>query len=332
MKTIKHCLLFIGEGGLKAGLAVTTVLLLSTASWAAQPPTTTVPIQEKKAISAPQVGPQLIVPQKDLNRLRQQYGVEPKVIPLKTRTRGEPISSVITQVGVQPEGFGASLVWDRGSKEVLVIMFLNAADAGGISIHGLQKGDQIEVLAIAGLSSFSDGRSSPEASLIGLADIGGSVVAGIYAPELIPLIKEASSFAKKHFIEADAKRRDGYGQMAGKDEYARQEGGILVCLPESGGPYYSGNWLNGQRWVKKHTTKISGHTVAHSKLGRTDSVRPNHVNYGFFPIRHLQPRENSLHNTRTLTSSGTVYVVSWDHKFKDNTGHYKLEMRIRRGD
>ena len=50
----------------------------------------------------------------------------------------------VTTVGGDgmPTGFGKGFTWDRSQDEALLVLFINAADPLGISIDGLQAGDQ----------------------------------------------------------------------------------------------------------------------------------------------------------------------------------------------
>src|SRR5436190_1436422 len=76
-----------------------------------------------------------------------------------------------------PPGFGKGFVWDRADNEVLLVMFINAADPLGISIEGMQAGDQVQVLAASGIASYSEDKGNPLASsIVGLVAAGAKVV------------------------------------------------------------------------------------------------------------------------------------------------------------
>jgi hypothetical protein len=60
------------------------------------------------------------------------------------------------QVGEHPLGFGKGFVWDRKDAEILLCLFINAADAFGVSIAGLRAGDVMTVQSAAGLASFTE--------------------------------------------------------------------------------------------------------------------------------------------------------------------------------
>jgi len=227
--------------------------------------------------------------------------------------------SSLTVVGGDglPEGFGKGFVWDRAEDESLLVLFINAADPLGVSIDGIQAGDQVQILSASGIASFSEDKGNPLASsIVGLVAAGANVavtVAG--APEVAPVIKAAEDFAKDQFkaTNAKTKRRDTFGVDPGSGHKARQEGGVLVCLPEAGGTFYSGDGDHKERWVK-------GDGV------RTDDKLPAHLFGSFFPRQGFGD-----HNTRMVRQTGQMYVVPWDWKFEDNAGFYKVFVKLKKG-
>jgi hypothetical protein len=232
---------------------------------------------------------------------------------------GAGTRSTLTTVGGEglPPGFGKGFTWDRVDNEVLLVMFINAADPLGISIEGVRAGDQVQILAASGVASFSEDKGNPLASsIVGLVAAGAKVGAGTAGvPEAVPAIDAAETFAKEQFkaTNAKTKRRDAFGVDPGSGHKARQEGGLLVCLPEAGGTYYSGDGSHKGRWIK-------GDSV------RTDDHLPPHVYGSFFP-RQAEP----VHNTRTARQSGPVFVTAWDWKFEDNAGYYKVFVKLTKG-
>ena len=82
--------------------------------------------------------------------------------------------SSLTVVGGEglPNGFGKGFSWDRAEDEALLVMFVNAADPLGVSIDGLQAGDQVQVLSASGIASFSEDTGNPLASSIVVTCLG----------------------------------------------------------------------------------------------------------------------------------------------------------------
>lgn len=258
-----------------------------------------------------------------------RYGGQKRTVPakpfLKAKAGTGPAAlaaggrSSLTTVGGEglPEGFGKGFTWDRSQDEALLVMFINAADPLGISIDGLQAGDQVQFLAASGIASYSEDKGNPLASsIVGLVAAGANVALGAAgAPEVAPLVDAAEAFAKEQFkaTNAKTKRRDTFGVDPGSGHKAREEGGILICLPEAGGTFYSGDGDHKDRWIK-------GDGV------RSDEHMPVQVFGSFFPRQGF-----ASHNTRTVQQTGPMYVVPWDWKFEDNAGFYKVFLKLKKG-
>jgi hypothetical protein len=227
--------------------------------------------------------------------------------------------SSLTVVGGEdvPAGFGKGFTWDRSQDEALLVMFINAADPLGVSIDGLQAGDQIQVLSASGIASFSQDKGNPLASsIVGLVAAGANVaITAAGYPEVVPVINAAESFAKDQFKATGSKRelRDTFGVAPGSGLKARQEGGVLVCMPEAGGTFYSGDNDHKARWIQ-------------GTGDRTDDKLPAHMFGSFFPRQGF-----GEHNTRTAQQTGPMYLVPWDWQFDDNAGFYKVFVKLKKG-
>jgi hypothetical protein len=225
--------------------------------------------------------------------------------------------STTTTVGDAPPGFGKGFTWDRKDNEILLVMFINAADPFGVSIDGVQAGDQVQVMTASGIASYSSDKGNPTASsIIGLVAAGANVLLSAEgAPEVAPVIDAAQKFAQDQFkaTNAKTKRRDAFGVDPSSGLKAREEGGLLVCLPEAGGTYYSGDGDHKNRWIQ-------GNGV------RTDDHLPAHIFGAFFPIQG-DPGQN----TRIMQQSGQMYIIPWDWQFDDNAGFYKVFVKLTKG-
>jgi hypothetical protein len=230
---------------------------------------------------------------------------------------GTKSSLIVVGADGVPEGFGKGFTWDRAENEALLVMFINAADPLGVSIDGLQAGDEVQVLSASGIASFSEDKGNPLASsIVGLVAAGANVAVSVAgAPEVAPVITAAETFAKDQFkaTNAKTKRRDTFGVDPGSGHKAREEGGILVCLPEAGGTFYSGDGDHKERWIQ-------GDGV------RSDEHLPAHLYGSFFPRQGF-----ASHNTRMARQSGQMYIVPWDWKFEDNAGYYKVFVKLKKG-
>lgn len=232
-----------------------------------------------------------------------------------TASGGDPSGEMLIVDG-KNKGF----FWDRQEEEIVVVMFVNAEDPTGVFVENLRPNDVVSVREMAGIASFSDNKDEKEAlsGFIGLLATGASVA----KPELKDALNKAQKEAEKLFglIPNTGKKRTADGREAGKSSYARQEGGVIVCLPGSGGTFESGprgKWgLTGSdRWIKE------------GKGARTDNRIPKHVKQAYFPIQGKY-----LHNSRKVTASGALIIAPWDYKFEDNKGFYRLHVHIKRGE
>jgi hypothetical protein len=250
---------------------------------------------------------------------RTLYRAERVTRPGNRIARRASAGNTVEQVGDQPEGFGQTFNWDRKDEEILLAIFINAADYIGANIAGVQQGDEIQIVRAEGIASFAEDTGNPDlASFVGLVGVGANVALGLTGfPEAAPLVNAATSFAQDQFKASNAKhkRRDAFGEDPSTHHRARQEGGIIVCLPDAGGGYYSG--IDEVYWIKKHEPRL-------------DPLRPEHVKAGFFLVRNDSPG-GPASNTRKLRSGPVFSVLAWDHLFEDNAGYYKVFMRIKKG-
>ena len=269
-------------------------------------------------------------------------------------TRRTAQGTTTQTLGTPPNGFGSVFTWDRSTAEIIVVSYINAADNLGPAVMNLKAGDRVEVMEIDGLASFSQGPVKAIESIIGLVAVGaalnganvggsgsssggsgsssggsgsssggsgsssggsgsssgGSASSGILAA--------ANQFAQDAFggsLFSD--QRDGYGHDTG-GTMRRQEGGVLFCMPEANGVFYSGGFFDRGRWVQ-----------GDDGGERTDNRLPNHIKGkgGFFAIRG-----NKTQNVRFAKTDGTLNMLPWDFDFSDNSNFYRVFVRITRVD
>jgi hypothetical protein len=220
----------------------------------------------------------------------------------------------VEEIGNLPAAYDQVYTWDRMDNYILLAAFVNAADPLGVCIAGIQSGDTISVTSASGIASFAEDKGSPFASsLVTLAAAGANVAAVMTGnPALLPLVTAAETFAKAQFAPSEVKhkRRDAFGVDPADGLKARQEGGILISLPQAGRVYYSGNGDHRERWISKPGDRF-------------DALRPAHVTDGFFLVPGGPER-----NTRRATSAGEVYVSPWDWMHDDNAGYYRVLVLI----
>ena len=213
----------------------------------------------------------------------------------------------VRSVGRNPRGYGKVYNWGRVEKQITLVAYINPADPLGVAVTNLQSGDIVEITSATGMASFSDGNGRLISSLIGAAATAG----GVFAPEASPFIRAGEEFAKENFARGNrGKQRDPFG-VDNRGKYQKCEGGILISLPSAGGVYYS-----TEGCLKE-------------KLARTEDIKPDHVEYGFFLVR---PQNGEDQNWRRINNAGEMYILAWDRKFTDNQGYYMVMLRITQGD
>lgn len=231
----------------------------------------------------------------------------------------KPKSTVI-EIGEAPDGFGKAVSWDVDDANLAAVVFLNAGDSLGVSILGVKATDTIEFVAATGIASFAeDSKNKDVGSFVGIIAAGATVSANAFgAPELAPIIGAAASFAESQFQEkkVKTKRRDPFGEDPSTGHKARQEGGVIVSLPQQNVTtqiYYSGNSDHEKRWIKKPGTRDDPHLPDHIKGGRA-----------FF-------LQSGSANKRISGADGNIIISPWDFMFEDNFGFYRLDVLLRRG-
>jgi hypothetical protein len=226
----------------------------------------------------------------------------------------KPKSTVVT-VGEAPDGFGKQILWHPDDAALAAVVFLNAGDYLGVMISGAKPTDRINIVSATGIASFAEETENEGVgALIGIVAAGATLTATAFgAPEAAPLIGAAAKYAADRFQEKKVKtrRRDAFGEDPGNGHKARQEGGVLISLPEARQAYYSGNGDHQERWIKQPGTRDEAHY-------------PSHVKNAFF----LQSRTR---NERVTGAEGDFIVYPWDHDFGDNFGFYRLNVLLTRG-
>jgi hypothetical protein len=225
----------------------------------------------------------------------------------------KPKSTQVT-IGQSPDGFGKQILWHPDDAQLAVIAFLSAADYLGVMISGVRPNDTIEFVSSRGIASFAEETENKGVgAFIGIIGAGAKVTAAAFgAPELLPVISAAEAFAKSQFEqqEVKTKQRDPFGVDPSSGHKARQEGGVIVSLPEARQIYYSGDSDTENRWIKKPGTRVAANY-------------PDHVKDAFFL------RSGSL-NLYAAGAEGDIIIAPWDHIFTDNLGYYELHILLKR--
>lgn len=263
-------------------------------------------------------GISLLTNHSTVSKTTRKFSPAKPFLPVKVKTGTATVkdNSQLVTVGNQPDGFGSGFIWDRSHDEILLAMFINPADYLGVYVDGIMPGDWVEVTSAAGIATFSTDQGHPFiSSLVGLAASGGDAIATyLGGAAVIPVIDAAEKFIQDQLkgTGQGTKKRDAFGVEPGTGLKARAEGGVLVCLPDSGGPCYSGDTDHQNRWIK-------------SPGDRKLSNNPPQVIGAFFIS------QGSPNNKMQAGMAGQVYVLAWDWNFGDNAGYYKVFVHIKKG-
>jgi len=253
-------------------------------------------------------------------------GQKRKTVPAIKLATGQTSGSTITTVGTAPTGFGTTFNWDRSQQSVLLVVFVNAADPLGVSITGLQPGDVIDVRSASGMASFSkDTGNSVASSIIGFVADGTAAVVGALDPGsqgVTQAIQAAGQQAQNLFKGTGAaqKFRDAFGVEPSTHGYGLEEGGVVVCMPQGGGTYYSADSDHRSYWAT--IPSAVGQPRGLPKAYQSQSNNPP-----FFFIGQAQ----SSPNAQTCQSDNPAYILAWDFAYGDNAGTYEVFVQLTQG-
>ena len=198
--------------------------------------------------------------------------------------------------------FGPDIVFDPGDETAGTREFwalVSATDGSGIAIDSVEAGDELRIIDASGICSFSRGKAKLVRSIVTVAANVAADAAGI------GLWKTATDSVRteldKHGDDdAAAKRRDAFGQeIGGGGDVAKEEGGLIVCLPPATGMVYS----NG-------------------KVRRGDSKKQPPAGAFFLERGNERPT--------TIPRAGVIRIGVFDSNFKDNAGCYEIKFSLTR--
>ena len=202
--------------------------------------------------------------------------------------------------------FGPDIVFDaKGSERWEFWAEISATDDSGVSVDKLKKGDKLQIIEISGAFSFAKGKSRLILSIIATAANAalGAAGAAAWNAAVSSMRKDLDKHIAVDGGNDGGKKRDGYGREVGGDgNYAQEEGGIIVCLPQAGGVVYSSK-----------------------KVRRAKGGGGGYVGGGwFFPIRR------DVGKTWTIVRDGVLRIAAFDSNYSDNAGSYEVKFSITR--
>lgn len=193
-----------------------------------------------------------------------------------------------------------------------ILVAVSTNDDKGAQIAGLEAGDYLGVGAMSGQASFSTVNVKLIKGIINvvnkIAEAGIDLVTDEAAEPAVEAWNRSLKALEDGFDQdkITTKVRDGWGQ-AGDGGYAIDEGGVLVCLPQAGGPLHQDSF------------KLDGD----ASKGRLPKYYPQ--GKAFFPCNLPG---GTLY--AEATEAGTAHILAYDSKFEDNQGAYNMELCVLR--
>lgn len=198
---------------------------------------------------------------------------------------------------------------------------ITANDDTGIIIDNVLPGDEIIIYDASGISSFRMTDMKKVKAVVGIAN-ALATKALVFATDgaALPFTKAWNSALDKIGDAVDDgkikhSRRDAYGRDPGSGDYAKNEGGLIVCMPKARGAVYATNdyHLKGDTKNKGRKTKYYP-----SKAEKNNVWYPCNVEGGRM--------------SGVAQEAGAIHVLAFDDKFSDNCGSYTVGIIVLRKD
>ena len=215
-----------------------------------------------------------------------------------------------------------------------------ANDETGVVIDNVQTGDIVLIYDVSGIASFKETKMKTVKSGISIisavvnsgVSIGTEIAAGVATGGVSTAASAATGISLaapilqgwnsvidevQKAIPNDAvkhARRDAYGKDPGTGDCAKNEGGLIVCMPESKGAIYATSDFYLASDAKSEGRKV--------KYFSSETKKKN----AFFPSN---VKGGTLLGTATMP--GAVHILAFDSKFTDNAGYYKVAIMVLRG-
>ena len=200
----------------------------------------------------------------------------------------------------------AATIWAR----------IEAEDAHGVTVDGLCREDTVTIESISGHGWFA---GTPGWQLA-VSAIVGATTGMLESKDVAKALGDAwkkvadgrTGGRNGDDAQGRSKQRDGWGRDEDGD-FARNEGGIIVCFPRSNGPVYAYDEHHLDDDVQRE--------------GRLKKHVPDELSKEcFFPVRFGNQPELS----QPVDEPGVLHILAWDNNYEDNSGDYHVKFRITR--
>lgn len=196
---------------------------------------------------------------------------------------------------------------------------VSSTDRNGLVIDGVKEGDILEIQEVSGICSFSESSNSVLAGFVGIAagilEDGTDVITKGRGKETHKAISEQSKDLRENLSKSiKEKHRDGYGKDPRTGDFAKNEGGIIVCMPKAKGPIYASPDNHLKDGAKKQGRK--------NKFYSEEIKNKN----SFFLYN-----DGKTSNLKAIAkTSGAINILCFDSIFDDNGGSYTVKCVITR--
>jgi hypothetical protein len=194
---------------------------------------------------------------------------------------------------------------------------ISSNDDVGIIIDNVLPGDEIIIYDASGIASFKETSMKLIKGVVGIANaIATSAL--VYATDgaAAPFVKQWNDALDKvgdAVGDGDIKhgRRDAYGRDPGTGDYAKDEGGLIVCMPETNGAVYATDDYHLEDGAKDHGRQYKYYP---EKAKKNNVFYPCNVSGGVM--------------SATATKAGAIHILAFDEKFTDNCGAYTVGLIV----
>lgn len=204
------------------------------------------------------------------------------------------------------------------AKTISLWAVISANHDKGIVLDNVDSGDTVTIETASGIAAFDQTSLKEVKSIITLmgavawtgaelvSDGEAAIFTGLYNAGL-KAIEDAMP------DKVTSTRRDPWGMDPDGGDYAKDEGGLIVCMPEAHGAIYSDD-----------DTHLQGDT---KNKGRIPEYYPQAIvdKNSFFPCTCDQGVRSG-----TARQAGAAVILAFDSKFDDNVGWYEVKITVER--
>lgn len=226
---------------------------------------------------------------------------------------------MVPRVSSALQAIGPDVSFPKDGYAMEIWSAVRCNDQYGVQIDGLKEGDVVEIVSTAGYGSFASSDQTVLKAITGIAK--GLLIDGMsyYTKDRLEEtqkeISEAIDDIQSGLGQLKNKRRDIFGMDPDSGDFAKNEGGIIMCMPGSKGTVYAApdNYLAGGA---KENGRKPGYFS--SNIKELNCWFPFNGSGGIMK--------------KTCEEDGVLNILPFDSRFNDNSGAYEMKLKITRPD